>query len=631
MFFPILIAFTSFSILRRSCFGSAGGIWNFLKLFSREGLEEREISSDLDRLRHSTAHIMAHAVKRLYPQAKFGIGPTIEDGFYYDIDLDVQLTPEDLPRIEAEMKKIAGENQPFIREELPVEDARALFAKLDQPFKLEIIRDFGNASYSIYKEGDFIDLCRGPHVSHAGKSKHFKLLSIAGAYWRGNQKNKQLQRVYGTAFLKKQDLDDYLFMIEEAKKRDHRKLGKELDLFSFDPVAPGSPFFHPKGTIVYNRLVQYMRDLYKIYDYEEIITPQVLDVSLWHKSGHYENYRENMYFTEVEEREFAVKPMNCPASTFVYSSRRRSYRELPLRLADFGRLHRFEKSGALSGLTRVRTFCQDDAHIFCAPEQIEAEVIALIDMITRSYDLFGFREVKTYLSTRPPKRAGDDALWDKAEAALELALKNKGRPYSISKGDGVFYGPKIDFIVKDALKREWQLGTIQLDFNMPERFELEYIGADNSAHRPVMVHRAILGSIERFMGVLVEHYAGAFPFWLAPVQCVLAPIAAEHARYCHEFARELRAAGVRAEVDDRNESISLKTRETQMRKIPMMLVAGGREVEGGTFALRKYSEKASTVFKQGELRDMMVSLNSVGAPAGRDMGAPAGRDAGNPS
>ncbi len=579
-----------------------------------EGLEEREIESDVDRLRHSTAHIMAHAVKRLYPQARFGIGPTIEDGFYYDIDLDVQLTPGDLPRIEAEMKKIASENQPFIREELPVEEARALFTKLDQPFKLEIMRDFGNASYSIYKEGDFVDLCRGPHISHAGKSKHFKLLSIAGAYWRGNQKNKQLQRLYGTAFLSKQELDDYLFMIEEAKKRDHRKLGKELDLFSFDPIAPGSPFFHPKGTIIYNRLVQYMRDLYKIYNYEEIITPQILDVALWHKSGHYENYHENMYFTEVEEREFAVKPMNCPASTFVYSSQRRSYRELPLRLADFGRLHRFEKSGALSGLTRVRTFCQDDAHNFCTPEQIEAEVIALIDMITRSYDLFGFTDVKTCLSTRPPKRVGDDALWDKAEAALELALKHKGRPFSINKGDGAFYGPKIDFIVKDALRREWQLGTIQLDFNLPERFELEYIGADNSAHRPVMVHRAVLGSIERFMGVLVEHYAGAFPFWLAPVQCLLAPIAAEHARYCHEFARELRAAGIRAEVDDRNESIGLKTRETQMRKIPLMLVAGGREVEGGTFALRKYSEKASTVLKKNELRDMMVALNNVGAP-----------------
>lgn len=576
--------------------------------------EEREITNELDTLRHSTAHIMAHAVKRLYPQAKFGIGPTIEDGFYYDIDLDVQLTPEDLSRIEEEMKKIIAENAPFERSEMSAQEASEYFAKIGQPFKVEIIRDLGATTYSLYKEGDFVDLCRGPHVGKTGWIKAFKLLSIAGAYWRGNQKNKQLQRIYGTAFKTEKQLADYLFMIEEAKKRDHRKLGRELDLFSFDPIAPGSPFFHPKGAIVYNRLVQFIRDLYRTYNYQEVITPQIMDTVLWHRSGHYENYKENMYFTEVEEREFAVKPMNCPAGCMIFGASKRSYRELPLRLADFGRLHRYEPSGALSGLTRVRTFCQDDAHIFCTPDQIQGEITSLIDMIFNAYEVFGFENTQVFLSTRPEKRVGSDDLWDKAENGLAEALKAKGLEYKINAGDGAFYGPKIDFIVHDALKRPWQLGTIQLDFNLPERFDLSYTGADNAAHRPVMVHRAVLGSVERFLGVIIEHYAGALPFWLAPVQAVVVPIGPEQEDYCREFIGQLKAKGIRAELDDRNESMGLKTREAQTAKIPMMLVAGKREVEAGSFSVRKYSEKASTALSKDDLLKTMHELEALSRP-----------------
>lgn len=578
--------------------------------------EEREIHNELDTMRHSCAHVMAHAVKRLYPQAKFGIGPTIEDGFYYDIDLDTPITPEDLPRIEAEMAKIIAENNAFERSELTAAEASEYFKKLGQDYKCEIIRDVGGDKWSIYKEGDFVDLCRGPHVGKTGWIKAFKLLSIAGAYWRGNQKNKQMQRIYGTCFKTPKQLQDYLFMIEEAKKRDHRKLGRELDLFSFDPIAPGSPFFHPKGALLYNRLVKYIRDLYVPFNYQEIITPQILDVNLWHKSGHYENYRENMFFTHVEDekRDYAVKPMNCPAAAVVYSTTRHSYRELPLRLADFGRLHRYEPSGALAGLTRVRTFCQDDAHVFCAPEQIEDEMISLIDMIMRTYKVFGFEDVKIYLSTRPEKRVGSDELWDKAEAALAQALDKHGIQYTVNPGDGAFYGPKIDFNVSDALKRRWQLGTIQLDFNLPERFDLKFIGADNNHHRPVMIHRAVFGSIERFMGVIIEHFAGAFPFWLAPVQCVVVPINPEHLDYCREFVGILRARGVRVELDDRNESMGLKTREAQTSKIPLMLVAGGREVESGSFSVRKYGEKASASVTKDALLDMMDELEAVGNP-----------------
>ena len=576
---------------------------------------EPEIHSELETMRHSAAHIMAHAIQRLWPEAKFGIGPTVENGFYYDVDLPVKLAPEDLPKIESEMKKVIKENKPFIRQEHPIAEAIQMFQKLHQPFKVEIVETLrdatGIATVSSYSEGDFVDLCRGPHVKQAGDIKAFKLMSVAGAYWRGSEKNPQLQRIYGAAFTTQAELDEYLHLIEEAKKRDHRKLGKELDLFSFHPEAPASPFFHPKGTVVYNRLVQYMRDLYGPYEYEEIITPQILDVALWHKSGHYDNYRESMFFTEVDERQFAVKPMNCPASTFVYASQKRSYRNLPLRLADFGRLHRYERSGVTAGLTRVRTFCQDDAHIFCSPEQIEAEIAKVTKMVLTTYELFGLTNPRIYLSTRPEKRVGTDAMWNNAEEALKKALDKMGHPYTINPGDGAFYGPKIDFNVADALKRYHQLGTIQLDFNLPERFDLSYIGADNSAHRPVMIHRAVLGSLERFIGVLIEHVAGAFPFWLAPVQARIVPIKDPHHDYCREFLAELKKQGLRIDLDDRNESMGLKTREAQMAKIPFALVAGDREMQAGQFAVRKYGERESKVMTKEEITQLFRELNSL--------------------
>jgi len=577
--------------------------------------EEPEIHSEVDTIRHSCAHIMAHAVSKIWPQAKFGIGPTIENGFYYDIDLDVKLTPEDLQKIEAEMKKLIKADQPFIRTEHSVEEALSMFRSMNQTFKLEIIENLrdhaGATSVSSYKEGDFVDLCRGPHVKCTSEVKAFKLLSIAGAYWRGNEKNPQLQRIYGTAFLSQAELDEYLHLVEEAKKRDHRKLGKELDLFSFHPEAPSSPFFHPKGTVIYNRLMKYIRDLYGPFEYDEIITPQIMDIALWKKSGHYDNYRESMYFTEVDERQFAVKPMNCPASTFVYASQKRSYRDLPLRLADFGRLHRYEKSGVTAGLTRVRTFCQDDAHIFCTPDQIETEINKVIEMILKTYDLFGFSDTKILLSTRPEKRVGSDALWDQAEDALKKVLDNLGRPYQVNPGDGAFYGPKIDFNVKDALKRSHQLGTIQLDFNLPERFDLGYTAADNASHRPVMVHRAVLGSIERFMGILIEHVAGAFPFWLAPVQARVVPIKDTHNDYCRAFLKTLKSKGLRIELDDRNESMGLKTREAQTAKIPFALVAGDREMQANQFAVRKYGERESKVMTQDEILALFKELENT--------------------
>lgn len=577
-------------------------------------LIEPEIHSEVDTMRHSAAHVMAHAISRLWPQAKFGIGPTVENGFYYDIDLDVKLTPEDLPKIEAEMTKIIKEGKPFVREEHTPEAAKEIFAKMGQTFKLEIIdsrKAAGDTVISSYREGDFLDLCRGPHVASAAKIGAVKLLSIAGAYWRGNEKNPQLQRIYGAAFLTKPELDEYLHFLEEAKKRDHRKLGRELDLFSFIPEAPSSPFFHPKGTIVYNRLVQLMRDMYGPYGYDEVITPQIMDVQLWKTSGHYDNYKESMYFTEVDERQFAVKPMNCPGHTFIYASQKRSYRDLPLRLADFGRLHRYEKSGATAGLTRVRTFCQDDAHIFCMPEQIETEIKKVVDMILDTYALFGFTDTRIALSTRPEKRVGSDALWDQAEAALKKVLDSLGMKYFVNEGDGAFYGPKIDFQVKDALKRPHQLGTIQLDFNLPERFDLNYVSSENTPQRPVMVHRAVLGSLERFIGLAIEHFAGAFPFWLSPVQARVVPIKDPHNDYCRTFMNRLKAMGLRIELDDRNESMGLKTREAQTQKIPFSLVAGDREMQQNQFAVRKYGERESKVMTQDEIIALFDELNSL--------------------
>lgn len=579
--------------------------------------QEPEITSKVERMRHSAAHVMAHAVKNLYPNAKFGIGPTIENGFYYDMDLGplVKLVPEDLEKIEAEMKKITKANATLVKAAHPIDEAISMFQSGGQTFKVEIIQALqaaGETQVTTFTEGDFTDLCKGPHIMRAGDiGNGYKLMSIAGAYWRGKETNPMLTRIYGVLFEKKAELDEYLNMLEEAKKRDHRKLGKELDLFSFIPEAPASPFFHPKGTTVYNRLVQYMRDLYVPYGYDEVITPQIMDVALWKTSGHYDNYKENMYFTNIDEREFAVKPMNCPGHTFIYGSAKRSYRDLPIRLADFGRLHRYEKSGVTAGLTRVRTFCQDDAHIFCMPEQIETEIKRVIEMILKTYTFFDFTDVEINLSTRPEKKLGSDTLWDQAEGALKKVLDSVGHKYVINAGDGAFYGPKIDFRVSDALKRKHQLGTIQLDFMLPERFGLEYTSPENTPLRPVMVHRAVFGSLERFIGILIEHVAGAFPFWLAPVQARLVPIADQNKDYVATFAKELRSLGLRIDIDARNESMGLKTREAQMAKIPFSLVAGDRDIAAGGFAVRKYGESAMKVMTKDEIITLFTELNSL--------------------
>ena len=594
-------------------------------------IQEPDQLNELETIRHSCAHVMAHAISQLWPDAKFGIGPTVEDGFYYDIDMAHKLTTEDLKSIEKAMFKIINQNSAFVRKEHSIDEAIAMFKGMNQPYKIEIIetlRDkMGATTVSTYQEGEFTDLCRGPHIEKTSKIKAFQLMSLAGAYWRGSEKNPMLQRIYGTAFLSKEALHEHLHMIEEAKRRDHRKLGKELDLFTFIPEAPASPFFLPKGTVVYNRLVEYVRNMYRYYKYDEVITPQIFDTVLWKTSGHYDNYKENMYFTkfnheelkkdekdkEADAREFGVKPMNCPAHTYVFANSKRSYRELPMRIADFGRLHRYEKSGVTAGLTRVRTFCQDDAHIFCTMDQIENEIGIVVEMIEKTYKVFDFNleEMQVFLSTRPEKRMLTDEVWDQAEGALKAILDKMGRPYKINPGDGAFYGPKIDFKFKDALKRDWQLATIQLDFSMPEKFKLEYTGADNAAHRPVMVHRAVLGSLERFMGVMIEHFAGAFPFWLAPVQLRLIPIGDPHVDYCKEFGKKLQRLGIRFEIDDRNEKMGLKTREAQMQKIPLMLVAGDREMADGQFAVRRYGAKESEVMTLDAIMDHLLELNSI--------------------
>ena len=541
----------------------------------------------LELIRHSTAHLLAHAVKRLYPGAKVGIGPVIEDGFYYDFWVEKPFTPEDLPAIEAEMAKIVAEGVEVIREDLSRDAAVARFTEMGEPLKVEVVSGIPSGDIiSGYRQGDFYDLCRGPHVPSTSKLKAFKLLSIAGAYWKGDEKNQMLSRIYGTAFHSQKELDEHLKRLEEAKARDHRKLGKELGLYSFHPEAPASPFFHPKGTQVYNELVTYMRELYFKYGYSEVITPQVLDVALWKTSGHYENYAENMYFTTAEEREYALKPMNCPGHCIMFGSQKHSYRDLPIRYADFGRLHRYERSGVTHGLTRVRTFCQDDAHIYCTPDQIKAEMADFLALLKEVYDTFGFDGMRVALSTRPEKRLGSDEIWDTAENALSEALNEAGMPFTLNPGEGAFYGPKIEFQILDALKRPWQLGTLQVDYMLPERFDLNYTRPDGGEGRPIMLHRAILGSLERFMGILVEHTAGAFPAWLAPVQVAILPITDRANAFATEIAARANSLGLRAELDARNESLKAKIREAQLAKVPYMLVIGDREAEGGTVSVR---------------------------------------------
>jgi len=537
-------------------------------------------------IRHSTSHLMAQAVKALFPQAKVTIGPAIETGFYYDFDVDHPFTPEDLEKIEAKMRELAKADQKIVRSELSSADAIALFKGMGEDYKVELIEDLGAETVSLYTQGDFSDLCRGPHLPKTSLIKAFKLTSIAGAYWRGDEKRPMLQRVYGTAFADQKELDAYLARIEEAKKRDHRKLGRELDLFSFnDEVGAGLVIWHPKGAMLRTILEDFERKEHLKRGYDIVLGPQILKTELWQRSGHYENYRENMYFTTVDEQSYGVKPMNCLAHMMIYKSQLRSYRDLPLRYFELGTVHRHERAGVLHGLLRVRGFTQDDAHILCTPEMLDAEIKGVIAFVTEVMGIFGF-EFEMELSTRPEKSIGSDAAWELATAALLGALKDSGRPFEINEGDGAFYGPKIDIKLRDALDRRWQCATIQCDFTLPERFDLTYVDADGEKKRPVMVHRVILGAIERFIGVLIEHFAGNFPTWLAPVQAIIVTVTDNQIPYAQAAFDTLRAAGVRVQKDFRNEKLGFKIREAQLQKIPYMLVVGDKEVESGLLAPR---------------------------------------------
>lgn len=540
--------------------------------------------------RHSTAHILAQAVKRLYPNTKLGIGPSIEDGFYYDFDREESFTTHDLEKIEDEMRAIIKEDIPFEKMVVRREEAIKILEDMGEKYKVELVKGLPeDAEISFYKQGSFIDLCAGPHVTSTGKIKAFKLMSVAGAYWRGDEKNKMLQRIYGTAFNKKEELENYLHRIEEAKKRDHRKLGKELDLFSLHEEGPGFPFFHPKGMIIRNILEDFWRREHKKRGYQEVKTPIILHENLWKQSGHWDHYKENMYFTTIDDEGYAVKPMNCPGGMLLYKRKMHSYRELPLRLAELGLVHRHELSGVLHGLMRVRCFTQDDAHIFMLPSQITEEIIGVIDLVDYFYKIFGFN-YRVELSTRPENSMGSDKMWEKATNALKEALDIKGIDYKVNEGDGAFYGPKIDFHLEDSIGRTWQCGTIQLDFQMPERFDLTYIGQDGEKHRPVMIHRVIFGSIERFIGILIEHFAGAFPLWLAPVQVKVIPITDKHHEYANKVANMLEQKDIRVEVDYRNEKVGYKIREAQLEKIPYMLIVGDKEEAEGTVSIRARKE-----------------------------------------
>ncbi|AQS58961.1 threonine--tRNA ligase [Desulforamulus ferrireducens] len=537
--------------------------------------------------RHSSAHVLAQAVKRLFPEAKLAIGPAIQDGFYYDFDVPQPFTPDQLEQIEAEMNKIIKEDIPFQRVEISRQEALDRFQNQGEIYKVELINDLPeDAVISCYQQGDFEDLCAGPHVPSTGRLKSIKLMSIAGAYWRGSEKNKMLQRIYGTSFPKKALLDEHLFRIEEAKRRDHRKLGAELDLYSIQEEGPGFPFFHPKGMIIRNELENFWRIEHKRRGYQEIRTPIILNRALWEQSGHWAHYKENMYFTKIDEGDYAVKPMNCPGSILVYKTRMHSYRDLPLRWGELGLVHRHELSGALHGLMRVRCFTQDDAHIFMLPSQVKDEIIGVIDLFDYFYNTFGL-QYHVELSTRPEKSMGSDEIWEMATNSLREALEDKQMSYKVNEGDGAFYGPKIDFHLMDSLGRTWQCGTIQLDFQMPEKFDLTYVGEDGQKHRPVMIHRVVFGSIERFIGILTEHFAGAFPVWLAPVQVRVMPITDKHHEYAKEVVQKMQELDIRVELDARNEKINYKIREAQTQKIPYMLVIGDREMEQGTVAVRQ--------------------------------------------
>ena len=551
-------------------------------------------------LRHTASHILAQAVKRLWPEAKLAIGPAIDKGFYYDIDMEHTLTPEDLGKIEKEMSRIVKENLPITKSVMSRQEAIEFFKSKNEDYKVELIQDLPeDAVISCYSQGDFIDLCAGPHVASTGKVKAFKLQSIAGAYWRGDEKNKMLQRIYGTAFEKKEELDAYLHLLEEAAKRDHRKLGKELGLFVIKEEGPGFPFFLPKGMALRNELENFWREVHHEFDYEEIRTPIILNKQLWETSGHWFHYRENMYTTIIDDEEYAIKPMNCPGGILVYQNEMHSYRDFPLRYAELGLVHRHELSGALHGLFRVRAFTQDDAHVFMLPDQMQSELMKVIELFDRIYSQFGLK-YHVELSTKPDNAMGDDAIWEAATEALRNAIEAKGIPYVINPGDGAFYGPKLDYHIEDSLGRTWQCGTIQLDMNLPERFQIDYVGEDGQKHRPIMIHRACFGSMERFIGILTEHYAGAFPTWMAPVQVKILPISEKHVEYAKELAKQMHRDYVRVEVDDRSEKIGYKIRQAQMAKVPYMLVVGDKEVEEGTVNVRKHGgdELGSVLFEE---------------------------------
>ncbi len=574
-------------------------------------------------IRHSAAHIMAQAIQRLWPEVKITIGPVIDNGFFYDLDSPRSFVPEDLEKIEKEMQVVVDADLEIKREVWPVEKAIATFEKMGERFKVEIIQDLiknqGINEVSIYYQGDWFDLCRGPHVPKTSFLKAFKLMSIAGAYWRGDEKNPMLQRIYGTAFSQKKDLDKYLLQLEEAKKRDHRKIGKEQELFMFHQFSVASPFFLPKGAVIYNELIKYIREEYHSNGYSEVITPQIFDTELFKISGHYDNYRENMYFTAPVEPEAAtgaivnqglmeacLKPMNCPSHALIFKNKKSSYRDLPYRVADFGRLHRYERAGVVHGLARVRSFSQDDAHIFCTMDQVQSEITKFMELLNSIYKTLGFTDYKVLFSTRPEKRVGSDELWDQAESALSNGLETLKLPYTINAGDGAFYGPKLDVMVTDAIGRAWQLGTLQFDPNLGERFGLEYIGEDNKPHKPVVLHRAILGSLERFMAVYIEHWAGAYPTWISPTQVIIINITDNQAEFATEIYETMRSQGIRVETDLRNEKLGFKIREAQLQKVPYMIILGDKEVAERTLSVRL---KAGKEIKDVKIEDFMRKLN----------------------
>lgn len=561
--------------------------------------------SGLEIMRHSAAHIMAQAVQHVIPGTRFAIGPAIENGFYYDFDTPRPMTPDDLPAIEEEMRRIVGQDLPFERRAISKADALKMFGDRGEKYKVELIEGLEDGSVSLYEQGDFVDLCRGPHIPSTGRLGAFKLQSIAGAYWRGDSTREMLQRIYAALFAKEGELKDYLNMLEEAARRDHRKIGRELDLFSIQDEGPGFPFFHPRGMVLRNILEDFWRKEHARAGYQEIRTPIILNEELWHRSGHWDHYKENMYFTTIDEQGYAIKPMNCPGSMLVYRQKMHSYRDLPVRMAELGLVHRHELSGVLHGLFRVRCFTQDDAHIFMTLEQIRDEVRGVIELVDRFYKVFGF-DYHVELSTKPEKAMGSDEIWEAATTALQNTLEEMKLPYKVNPGDGAFYGPKIDFHLRDSLGRTWQCATVQLDFQMPERFDLSYIGEDNARHRPVIIHRVVYGSIERFIGILIEHYAGAFPLWLAPVQAAVIPISQAHAEYARQMTLRFNEAGFRVELDSRDEKVGYRVRDWQMQKVPYMLVVGDQEMADGTVAVRTRKGGNEGAVPVGDLLDRLA-------------------------